>query len=99
MKTVQELLSSTHAYEDYDWAVSGNSTTCTKQDVANYIFSSGNLSFSKDRIAREVHIYCNKDFEIYINSSGTGKKIPLTAQDSPFIINNMEFTTSNEWRG
>ena len=91
-KTVQELLNSVNNYQTYEcaWA---DSVTWTQQNLANYTWPNGDITFTGNQKAREVHIFCDKDFSVWINKGNAVKEIPLEAADSPFVINNMDVGT------
>ena len=89
-KTIQELLSGTHQFNSYDSAISASAQSLTKENMANYSFANGDLTFSATKKAREVHIHCDVAFDVYINDNADALKISLDAVDSPFVINNMD---------
>jgi len=92
-KTIQELLSGTHQFNSYESAISAASVSLTKEDMGSYSFANGDLTFSGGKKAREVHIFCSVAFDIYINSNDSALKISMGANDSPFVINNMDVSS------
>ena len=99
MKTVQEVLNSVHNFSDYDSAVVTGvvspSVALDTEEMGAYtgFDGDGDLTFSANKPAREVHIHCTEDFSVWINSNADVKEIVLQAADSPFVINNMDVTT------